>query len=74
MSATLNSRIGSIGSRVRSSNAMNAISATMPPASEPITSKLPQPASLARISPHTIPNVDAVTSARPITSSRARGP
>ncbi len=40
------SRIGSIGSRARRSQATKTASSTPPAASEPITSRLPHPASL----------------------------
>ena len=69
-----NSRGGSIGSATRRSTAMNAPRRTSPPAKVPTTSALPQPASLARISPHTIPSAEPATSPRPGRSNLARGP
>ena len=67
-------RIGSIGAAARSSQATNAASSTAPPASEPTTSALPQPARLPRTSPQTRPSTPPVTNARPRRSSAASGP
>jgi hypothetical protein len=69
-----NSRMGSIGSRERSSHATKPASSARPPPSATTTSALPQPAALPRTSPHTSPNAAPVTSASPGTSRRAAGP
>jgi hypothetical protein len=67
-------RIGSIGSRARSSHATNATTSSAPAASVPITSGLPQPAELPRTNPQTRPSAPPVTSARPGMSRLVSGP
>ena len=67
-------RIGSIGSRARSSQATNAATSSAPPTSEPSTSTLPQPAWFPRTSPQTIPSAPPVTSARPRDVEAGVGP
>ena len=67
-------RIGSIGSRARSSQATNAATSSTPAASEPSTSRLSHPAWFPRTRPQTSPNAPAVTSARPGKSRPVSGP
>ncbi len=67
-------RIGSIGSRARSSHATNAATSSTPAASEATTSTLSQPATLPRTRPQTMPSAPPVTSARPGMSSAVSGP
>jgi hypothetical protein len=65
-------RIGSIGSRARSSHATKAATSSDPAASAATTSTLPQPAALPRTRPQTRPSAPPVTSARPGTSPPCR--
>ncbi len=58
-------RIGTIGSAARSSQAMNATTRTSPAASDPMISRLPQPAAFPRTSPQTSPKPAPLISARP---------
>jgi hypothetical protein len=67
-------RIGSIGSRVRSSQATNATPSSRPATSDPTTSTLLQPAALPRTRPQTTPNAAPVTSASPARSIAVFGP
>ena len=67
-------RIGSIGSGVRSSQSTKSAVRTAPPASEPTISVLPQPSSLPRTRPQTIPKRPALARPRPGRSSCADGP
>jgi hypothetical protein len=69
-----NRRIGSIGSRARSSQATKATARSDPALSAATTSRLPQPAAFPRTRPHTRPNAAPVTSARPRTSRAVSGP
>jgi hypothetical protein len=69
-----NRRIGSIGSRARSSQATNASASSSPSANASRTSGLSQPAGLPRTSPQTIPSAAAVTSASPAASTEVSGP
>ena len=59
------SRIGTIGSRARSSQATKATASRSPAASAATTSRLLQPALFPRMSPQTTPSAAPVTSARP---------
>ncbi len=70
----LNSRIGSIGSRARSSQSTNMTASRAPVTRAPMTSELPHPAVLPRTRPQTTPNAAPVTSANPGRSSAAFGP
>lgn len=67
-------RIGSIGVRVRSSQRTNTATRAEPSASEPATSRLPQPWPLPRTRPQTSPRRPVEASARPGRSSGARVP
>ena len=67
-------RIGSIGARLRSSQATNAAIRSAPAISEPTISGLPQPSAFPRTSAQTIPNSPALARATPGRSSRPPGP
>ena len=62
------SRMGSIGSRARSSRAMNPPTVTRPAARAPTTSRLSQPAAFPRTSAQTIAKAAALISVRPARS------
>jgi len=69
-----NSRAGSIGHAARRSHTAKAAAAAAPPASVPVTSRLPQPAGFSRTSPHTRPSAAALTSTSPRRSTAPPGP
>ena len=67
-------RIGSIGSRARSSQTTNSATSSAPAPKLATTSKLPQPARLPRTRPQTSPSTPPVTSVSPGMSSAESGP
>ena len=67
-----NSRTGTIGAAARSSQATKAAASTIPAASVPVISGLPQPRLSARIRAQTMPRAPPVARIRPAGSRRAR--